>query len=82
MNGPVARVACMAIHGGNVLWTDAGPHFVVSACLAGLAVSSDARPACASDGAKLDHVLEGYEQFASFDPASLHLKMEALRTYA
>ena len=28
---------------------------------------------------QLDHVLEGYEQFADFDPASLHL-VEALRT--
>ena len=71
------------VHGGNVLWTDAGPHFVdfddarngpaVQALW--MLLSGDA-PAMAR---QLDHVLEGYEQFADFDPASLHL-VEALRT--
>ena len=71
------------VHGGNVLWTDAGPHFVdFDDARNGPAVqdlwmllSGDA-PAMAR---QLDHVLEGYEQFADFDPASLHL-VEALRT--
>ncbi len=71
------------VHGGNVLWTDAGPHFVdFDDARSGPAVqdlwmllSGDA-PAMAR---QLDHVLEGYEQFAEFDPASLHL-VEALRT--
>ncbi|WP_374267572.1 serine/threonine protein kinase [Zoogloea sp.] len=71
------------VHGGNVLWTDAGPHFVdFDDARSGPAVqdlwmllSGDA-PAMAR---QLDHVLEGYEQFAEFNPASLHL-VEALRT--
>jgi Ser/Thr protein kinase RdoA (MazF antagonist) len=71
------------VHGGNVLWTDAGPHFVdFDDARNGPAIqdlwmllSGDA-PAMAR---QLDHVLEGYEQFAGFDPASLHL-VEALRT--
>jgi Ser/Thr protein kinase RdoA (MazF antagonist) len=71
------------VHGGNVLWTDAGPHFVdFDDARSGPAVqdlwmllSGDA-PAMAR---QLDRVLEGYEQFADFDPASLHL-VEALRT--
>ncbi|WP_298623470.1 serine/threonine protein kinase [uncultured Zoogloea sp.] len=71
------------VHGGNVLWTDAGPHFVdFDDARNGPAVqdlwmllSGDA-PAMAR---QLDHVLEGYEQFADFDPVSLHL-VEALRT--
>ncbi len=71
------------VHGGNVLWTDAGPHFVdFDDARNGPAIqdlwmllSGDA-PAMAR---QLDHVLEGYEQFADFDPASLHL-VEALRT--
>jgi len=71
------------VHAGNVLWTDAGPHFVdFDDARNGPAVqdlwmllSGDA-PAMAR---QLDHVLEGYEQFADFDPAGLHL-VEALRT--
>ncbi|MGL4409160.1 MAG: serine/threonine protein kinase, partial [Zoogloea sp.] len=70
-------------HGGNVLWTDAGPHFVdFDDARNGPAVqdlwmllSGDAQ----SMARQLDLVLEGYEQFADFDPASLHL-VEALRT--
>ncbi|HNI80948.1 MAG TPA: serine/threonine protein kinase [Rhodocyclaceae bacterium] len=70
-------------HGGNVLWTDAGPHFVdFDDARNGPAIqdlwmllSGDA-PAMAR---QLDHVLEGYEAFADFDPRSLHL-VEALRT--
>ena len=71
------------VHGGNVLWTDAGPHFVdFDDARSGPAVQdlwmllSGEAPAMAR---QLDHVLEGYEQFADFDPASLHL-VEALRT--
>jgi Ser/Thr protein kinase RdoA (MazF antagonist) len=70
-------------HAGNVLWTDAGPHFVdFDDARNGPAVqdlwmllSGDAQ----SMARQLDHVLEGYAQFAEFDPASLHL-VEALRT--
>ena len=71
------------VHGGNVLWTDAGPHFVdFDDARNGPAVQdlwmllSGDTPAMAR---QLDHVLEGYEQFADFDTKSLHL-VEALRT--
>ncbi|MBS0355685.1 MAG: serine/threonine protein kinase [Proteobacteria bacterium] len=71
------------VHSGNVLWTDAGPHFVdFDDARNGPAIqdlwmllSGDA-PAMAR---QLDAVLEGYEQFATFEPRSLNL-VEALRT--
>jgi Ser/Thr protein kinase RdoA (MazF antagonist) len=71
------------VHSGNVLWTDAGPHFVdFDDARNGPAIqdlwmllSGDA-PAMAR---QLDAVLEGYEQFAHFEPRSLNL-VEALRT--
>ena len=70
-------------HAGNVLWTDAGPHFVdFDDARNGPAIQdlwmllSGDTPAMAR---QLDHVLEGYEQFADFDTKSLHL-VEALRT--
>jgi Ser/Thr protein kinase RdoA (MazF antagonist) len=71
------------VHGGNVLWTDSGPHFVdFDDARNGPAVqdlwmllSGDA-PAMAR---QFDSVLEGYEQFADFDPRSLNL-VEALRS--
>lgn len=70
-------------HAGNVLWTDAGPHFVdFDDARNGPAIQdlwmllSGDTPAMAR---QLDHVLEGYEQFADFDTRSLHL-VEALRT--
>ena len=70
-------------HPGNVLWTDAGPHFVdFDDARNGPAIQdlwmllSGDTPAMAR---QLDHVLEGYEQFADFDTKSLHL-VEALRT--
>mgnify|MGYP001291715969 CR=1 FL=1 len=81
------QVAYIRLHGdchpGNILWTDAGPHFVdLDDCRTGPAVQdlwmllSGDTPAMAR---QLDHVLEGYEQFADFDTKSLHL-VEALRT--
>ncbi len=70
-------------HGGNILWTDSGPHFVDF---------DDARmgPAvqdlwmCLSGGREersdqLSHLLRGYLQFSDFNPRELHL-IEALRT--
>ena len=71
------------VHSGNVLWTDAGPHFVdFDDARNGPAIqdlwmllSGDAQ----AMARQFDHVLEGYEQFADFNPASLHL-VEALRT--
>ena len=70
-------------HGGNVLWTDAGPHFVdFDDARNGPAVQdlwmllSGEREAMAS---QLRAILEGYEQFRLFDPRELQL-IEALRT--
>jgi Ser/Thr protein kinase RdoA (MazF antagonist) len=64
-------------HPGNVLWTDAGPHFVDF---------DDARtgPAVqdlwmlANDARAMEAVLEGYQQFRDFDHAELAL-IPALR---
>ncbi|GAB3625879.1 stress response serine/threonine protein kinase YihE [Pandoraea terrae] len=70
-------------HGGNVLWTDDGPHFVDfdDTCM-GPAVQdlwmllSGSR---AEMTGQLCDVLDGYQDFADFDPRELHL-VEALRT--
>jgi Ser/Thr protein kinase RdoA (MazF antagonist) len=69
-------------HAGNILWTDAGPHFVdLDDCRTGPAVQ-DLWMLLSGDrhamGKQLRHVLEGYEQFADFDDRELHL-VEALR---
>ena len=70
-------------HAGNVLWTDAGPHFVdLDDCMLGPAVQDlwlflSGPP---EDLARqLSDVLAGYEQFASFDYRQLRL-IEALRS--
>ena len=70
-------------HPGNVLWTDAGPHFVdFDDCATGPAVQdlwmllSGAR---ADMEMQLAHVMQGYRQFADFNAAELWL-VEALRT--
>lgn len=70
-------------HEGNVLWTDAGPHFVdfddsrmgpaVQDLWMLLSGSRDEMQAQLAD------VLAGYEDFAAFDRRELHL-VEALRT--
>ncbi|MBF0380391.1 MAG: serine/threonine protein kinase [Magnetococcales bacterium] len=70
-------------HGGNILWTDNGPHFVdfddarmgpaiqdLWMCLSG---EREER------SQQLAHLLNGYLQFADFNPRELHL-IEALRT--
>jgi Ser/Thr protein kinase RdoA (MazF antagonist) len=70
-------------HPGNILWTDAGPHFVDF---------DDARMGPAIQDlwmllsgervemtAQLSELLEGYEEFHDFDPRELGL-VEALRT--
>ena len=81
------KVAQLRLHGdchaGNVLWTDAGPHFVdFDDARTGPAVqdlwmlvSGDRQTMCA----QLGHILRGYEDFAEFDDRELHL-FEALRT--
>lgn len=70
-------------HLGNILWTDAGPHFVdLDDCRTGPAIQdlwmllSGNRQEMSM---QLGEVLDGYEEFADFDPRELHL-LEALRT--
>jgi len=70
-------------HVGNVLYTDAGPHFVdFDDCRMGPAIQdlwmllSGSREEMTQ---QLRDVLEGYEEFADFDRRELHL-LEALRT--
>ena len=70
-------------HGGNVLWTDDGPHFVdFDDSRLGPAVQdlwmmlSGER---AAQVRQMSDILAGYEDFFDFDPRQLHL-IEALRT--
>ena len=70
-------------HAGNVLWTDGGPHFVdFDDARSGPAVQ-DLWMLLSGDRAAMSQalaaVLDGYEDFAEFDPRELHL-VEALRT--
>ncbi len=83
---PFPAPAWIRIHGdchrGNILWTEAGPHFVdLDDCMTGppiqdlwmlLAGSRDEMCAQAAD------LLEGYQQFAAFNPSELAL-VEPLR---
>ncbi|WP_353155966.1 serine/threonine protein kinase [Herminiimonas fonticola] len=70
-------------HCGNVLWTDAGPHFVdfddsrMGPAIQDLwmLLSGERRDMVR----QLSDLLAGYEDFADFDPRELHL-IEALRT--
>ena len=81
------EVAAIRLHGdchaGNVLWTDAGPHFVdFDDSRMGPAVQdlwmllSGQREEMSQ---QLQHVLTGYEDFCEFSPRELHV-VEALRT--
>ena len=69
-------------HRNNVLWTDRGPHFVdLDDCMTGPAVQDlwmllAGRPD--EMRAQLADILEGYGQFANFDPVETSL-IEALR---
>jgi Ser/Thr protein kinase RdoA (MazF antagonist) len=67
--GDVAQIRLHGdCHPGNILWTDAGPHFVdLDDCRMGPAVQD------------LWMLLSGYEEFYDFDRRELHL-IEALRT--
>ncbi len=84
---PVLAQSQLRIHGdchrGNILWTEAGPHFVdLDDCMSGPAVQdlwmllAGSREEMRAEAADL---LEGYAQFASFNPAELAL-IEPLRT--
>jgi len=70
-------------HAGNVLWTDAGPHFVdLDDCMTGPAVQDLWMLLSGSTdemSQQLGDVLEGYGQFADFDSRELRL-LEPLRT--
>src|SRR5262245_25277707 len=71
------------VHAGNVLWTDAGPHFVdLDDARTGPAIQ-DLWMLLPGDRAAMTRslaaVLDGYDQFAEFDSRELHL-IEALRT--
>ncbi|WP_229257545.1 serine/threonine protein kinase [Duganella callida] len=70
-------------HGGNVLWTDAGPHFVdFDDARMGPAIQdlwmmlSGER---AEQVRQMGDILAGYEDFCAFNPRQMHL-VEALRT--
>ncbi|NML62189.1 serine/threonine protein kinase [Massilia sp. RP-1-19] len=70
-------------HAGNVLWTDAGPHFVdFDDSRMGPAVQDLWMLLSGERGEmvrQLGDVLAGYEDFCDFDPRQLYL-VEALRT--
>jgi Ser/Thr protein kinase RdoA (MazF antagonist) len=80
------NVRYLRIHGdchrNNVLWTDAGPHFVdLDDCMMGPAIQDlwmllAGRPLEMRQ--QLADILEGYEKFAAFDPAEATL-IESLR---
>jgi Ser/Thr protein kinase RdoA (MazF antagonist) len=70
-------------HPGNVLWTDAGPHFVdLDDCMTGPAVQdlwmllSGSRREMSE---QLEQMLSGYSRFSDFDPRELRC-VEALRS--
>ncbi|WEF35563.1 serine/threonine protein kinase [Pseudoduganella chitinolytica] len=70
-------------HGGNVLWTDAGPHFVdFDDARMGPAVQDLWMMLSGERGdmvRQLSDILTGYEDFQEFEPRQLYL-VEALRT--
>ena len=76
--GPVARIRLHGdCHLGNVLWTDAGPHFVdLDDARMGPAVQD--LWMLAQSPAALDALLEGYAEFRDFDPREIAL-IEPLR---
>ncbi|MET0266867.1 MAG: serine/threonine protein kinase [Duganella sp.] len=70
-------------HGGNVLWTDAGPHFVdFDDSRMGPAIQ-DLWMMLSGERAEqirqMGDILAGYEDFCDFNPRQMHL-VEALRT--
>ena len=81
------RVAAIRLHGdchaGNILWTDAGPHFVdLDDCRTGPAVQDLWMLLSGDRGQQAEQfelVLQGYEVFRRFDRAELQL-IEPLRT--
>jgi Ser/Thr protein kinase RdoA (MazF antagonist) len=82
--GDVRRIRVHGdVHGGNVLWTDAGPHFVdFDDARTGPAVQ-DLWMLLSGERTAMEHqlakILAGYRRFHDFDRRELHL-VEALRT--
>ena len=80
-------VSYLRVHGdchlGNVLWTDAGPHFVdLDDCMMGPALQDLWMLLSGTRGEmseQLAQVLQGYRRFADFDPLELRW-LEALRS--
>ncbi|MBY0239240.1 MAG: serine/threonine protein kinase [Burkholderiaceae bacterium] len=70
-------------HGGNVLWTDAGPHFVdFDDSRSGPAIQDLWMMLSGERGdmvRQMADILAGYEDFCDFDSREMHL-VEALRT--
>ncbi len=70
-------------HGGNVLWTDAGPHFVdFDDARMGPAIQDLWMMLSGDRGdqvRQMGDILAGYEDFGDFNPRQMHL-VEALRT--
>ena len=82
--GEIARVRLHGdCHSGNVLWTDAGPHFVdFDDSRTGPAIQDLWMLLSGERGDRtrqLSDLLAGYEDFFEFDPRQLHV-IEALRT--
>jgi Ser/Thr protein kinase RdoA (MazF antagonist) len=87
--GDFQAVQCLRIHGdchrGNVLWTDAGPHFVdLDDCMTGPAVQDLWMLLSGGEAemrAQVADFLEGYDKFATFDRSELFLieNLRALR---
>ena len=81
------RTASLRLHGdchaGNLLWTPDGPHFVDFDDARNGPAVQDLWMLLSGDehsmARQLDHVVEGYQTFAAFEPRELHL-VEALRT--
>lgn len=70
-------------HPGNILWTDAGPHFVdFDDCRTGPAIQ-DLWMMLSGDRAEMErqlsYIIEGYVEFKEFEARELHL-VEPLRT--
>ena len=82
--GPVQRIRLHGdCHHGNILWTEAGPHFVdLDDCMQGPAIQ-DLWMLLSGDRVdmtrQLSLLLEGYEDFRELDRSELSL-IEALRT--
>lgn len=87
VDAAVGEVEHLRLHGdchlGNVLWTDAGPHFVDLDDAVNGPAMQDLWMLLAGDAATARHqrfeILEGYETFRELDPREWH-RVEVLRS--